>query len=519
MANHRQRVIVPTTAALPNAHRVPPTHPHVAKAINRVSREALIELVLDWLSDENQALCAPLLLEDEHDEELDYGGYPPCSTLKELRRLYVDFRTRKGAKREVADRVLEGDWRHGISLFQLAQTDMRYFLDHPTSQRWTAMKLASERPIADETNSDSKRTEAPDLPRFHAPTFLQNLQHEIAPVVKAHYYLTRTPALRVAFLRIYILDSPYNTPSIFSGNDKSGPEQPKTLYLAFPDGAPYVYLALGSPGGEGRSLRKYVIDALPKALSRPQSRLCLQPTSLHSKSLATLLALRGSGPSNGATGGWSIFADGTVDVTPLELRPAELRKRTTRDEEDRESGDDAEGGAEARANAASGRHDDNSNDNEGWTKRRRALAEGRFGSYGVESDGQPMESFTVTLEEAFPPPQAQSRLNEAIDSSIQDVNGPPPTKRRRGRPRKTGTPEGTTSARLPRTHGGQNEEDGDQWTPRVRVVFHGSHVFAGIRHLCEMGVVDVARMPGWMTGEAGVSVGVVRHGRMRGLYE
>lgn len=48
----------------------------------------------------------------------------------------------------------------------------------------------------------------------------------------------------------------------------------------------------------------------------------------------------------------------------------------------------------------------------------------------------------------------------------------------------------------------------------IRVGFQGRHVFAGIRQLVEMGVVSGEKMPGWMTGDGNVSVGVVREGRI-----
>ncbi|GJD01903.1 CHL4 family chromosome segregation [Colletotrichum higginsianum] len=54
------------------------------------------------------------------------------------------------------------------------------------------------------------------------------------------------------------------------------------------------------------------------------------------------------------------------------------------------------------------------------------------------------------------------------------------------------------------------------WAPNVKLTFHGSHVFAGMRQLVENGIIDGERMPGWLTGEEGVTVGAVRHGRIRG---
>lgn len=60
------------------------------------------------------------------------------------------------------------------------------------------------------------------------------------------------------------------------------------------------------------------------------------------------------------------------------------------------------------------------------------------------------------------------------------------------------------------------QQQGETWRPRVKLTFHGSHVFAGIRQLVECGIIDGERMPGWMTGEEGVTIGAVRHGRIRG---
>ena len=77
--------------------------------------------------------------------------------------------------------------------------------------------------------------------------------------------MTRINSPPLTLLRIYIHDSPYNNAaSLF---DSSGPssEGGKTLYIAFPDGAPFVYVSIGTEpgqpaGGEGRSLRRVVID-------------------------------------------------------------------------------------------------------------------------------------------------------------------------------------------------------------------------------------------------------------------
>lgn len=57
--------------------------------------------------------------------------------------------------------------------------------------------------------------------------------------------------------------------------------------------------------------------------------------------------------------------------------------------------------------------------------------------------------------------------------------------------------------------------EGDRQLTGVRIAFAGKDVFAGIRQLTEMGVVDAKRVPAWMTGEGNVSGGVVKQGRLK----
>ena len=54
------------------------------------------------------------------------------------------------------------------------------------------------------------------------------------------------------------------------------------------------------------------------------------------------------------------------------------------------------------------------------------------------------------------------------------------------------------------------------WAPHVKMTFCGTDIFAGLRKLVESGVVNGEKMPGWMTGESTVSIGVVRKGRLQG---
>jgi central kinetochore subunit Mis15/CHL4 len=119
----------------------------------------------------------------------------------------------------------------------------------------------------------------------------------------------------------------------------------------------------------------------------------------------------------------------------------------------------------------------------------------------------------VVIEDAFPGVGGQDGRGEDDGEGDWERVG------RGGR----GGRKSRVDAALAKVAGEDEEEDDDQedehaqsWRPQVRLTFHGPHVFAGIRQLVECGIIDGERMPGWMTGEEGVTIGAVRNGRIRG---
>jgi central kinetochore subunit Mis15/CHL4 len=491
---------VPTSSALPPTQRIPATNPIVFRTLYKLSRASLLSLVLDWLDDANQSLCVPYLVDDVYAEEAEDLVYPGVQTLEELREIYEELQKRRGGKREVVDRIIEGDWRNGVTLFQLAMADVQYLYDHPTSQKWTALKVVR---LGGEDNEAPSNEDQPNIPRFHPATFLQNLQREVLPDVKAHYNLDRPKDLPLLLLRIYVLESPYNTSLALQApatTNASALDTSKTIYVAFPDGSPHIYVSLATTTGpaasasEGRSLRKLLLDGIPKAFSRPRERYSLQSTSLSARSLEALLARRGSTRTNAAAGGWAIYAETKKSDTPLNLQ---LPSPAASSDEKEPSIPQPTGMKRRREEHAS------------VQKRRKLIAEGRFGPSAKADDGQGIERFDVRLEDAFPTLPLEGEAGEEEEQDEEDGPIPAPMTKpinRKGR---------RTTLLLELEKDSADEDDGT-WRPDVRITLHGPHVFAGIRELVECGLVDGERMPGWMTGEEGVSVGVVRNGRIRG---
>ncbi|RAR11638.1 CHL4-domain-containing protein [Stemphylium lycopersici] len=486
---------------IPHSHRLPVSHREVQRTFTKLSRQSLVSLALQWLSKKNRDFCKPFLLEhrtEEDDEEI----YEPAQSYEALQEIYKQLAARKGGRREVLDRILDGDWRHGISMYQLATAEIQYLLDHPNALRWTAKRLTkipnARSPVTDmEVTNDSDH-----LPRFQAQTFMSNLARELTPLMKAHYLITRIKTSPMTILRVYIHDSPYSNEASLTV-DSNSTDSAKAVFFIWPNGSPFVYSSLATltgqvVGDDGRHLREIVQQAIPKAFSRPSARYQLTGTNFTTKSLDALLSYRGPGKSNAASGGWSIFQDHSFSQNALDFITTQKG-----DGHDRQSSDKSNTNGEAKV--GQGRPKRSLDDKESSeSKRRKEIAAGRFGTSAQPNDGQGLERVEVRIDDPFPA-TSDGNASTQIDGETTNLGDQTAKGSRRGRP-----------SLLDRTAEDleeiQNEEG---WVPNVRITFQGTHVFAGMRQLVEDGIVDGEKMPGWMTGEAGVTLGSVKDGRIR----
>ncbi|KAI0407004.1 centromere protein Chl4/mis15/CENP-N [Xylaria palmicola] len=566
------RLSLPTTARLPSSLRVNPANSSVIKVLGRLSRTSLLSLVLDWLDPANQSFCPPLLRpdasDDEDDDDFTSDLYPPAHSLDQLRELYADMQTHKGGRREVVDRILEGDWRQGLSLYQLAMADLQYLYDHPGTLKWACYKIHRLQTPRHEDDVDAglgydkvdKLTM--HVPRFHPSTFLQNLQAEVLPDVKAHYNFDRPRGMPLLLLRIFVIDSPYNTGlavTAASGPASSGArsvtsfDASRTIYVAFPDASPHIFVSKAQSAGpttpaETRSLRALVVEGIPKALSRPSERYTLKTVNIQTKNLEAMLSLRGPGRSNAASGGWAVYAsDKAADArthSPLNsLLPTPPLSDDTVEEDDEQitAAGDQEKKTRKRALAPAASNE------EKQRKRAKLVAQARFGDNMKIDDGKGIERLDILIEDPFPisavdieggdddqdgtdaEATQQTRVRRpkgrrsSVDTSLleeaeRDDSEDPEQPHEQTRDRDAGASRGDP-ARLEQRQTREGDRDREKWAwrPNVRLSLRGPHVFAGIRQLVEAGFIDGERMPGWMTGEEGVTMGAVRNGRIKGF--
>ncbi|CRG85489.1 hypothetical protein PISL3812_02543 [Talaromyces islandicus] len=499
-------VRAPTTSSLPYDLRIPSSTASLVRTLGKLSRQSLLDLVLLWLSKPNVQRFPPFLAKDlptnNVDNEEETSPYPAAHSVEDVRLSYEELQGRKGGKREVVDRILEGDWRHGITLAQLAMADIRYLEDRPAAQKWTAFRLVPADKKQQTNKTATSATDSTDLtaclPRLHAATFLSNLQREISPLVKAHYHLAKSNSFPLTFLRLFITDSPYQYPR---HNSAVYMDSSRIIYIAFPDSSPFIYTSatVSTTGGsaattaapvgtDSRALRSIVRNAIARALSKQHERYELEATSLTAKSLATLFALRGPGRTNMANGAFSIFADAVVEGTPIDpRRPVTVSPDEYFAKDDNKSNDDDDDNDNTNNNkheeeAETGTEEPkrkplqsrDSNDSPA-TKKRKLIVSSRFGSSGTLGCSAALDRLDARLLDRFDDDDDQ----QADDSDRDDLEV-----------------EGYL-------------ESGEY---AMGLSLTGTNVIAGLRKLAELGMVDPNRMPSWMTGEDGVSSLVARRG-------
>ncbi|RYC53744.1 hypothetical protein CHU98_g12465, partial [Xylaria longipes] len=278
-------------------------------------------------------------------------------------------------------------------------------------------------------------------------------------------------------------------------------------------------------------------------------RYTLKAVNLQTKNLDAMISLRGSGRGNAAAGGWSVYAgdkaaDARTDSPLNSMLPTPPLSDDAADEDDEQA---ADVGNQETTTTRKRTLDPEVAEEGKRRKRARLVAQARFGDNMKMDDGKGIERVDVLIEDPFPIPATDVEGEGDGQEGMGAEEAQPRSRRPKGRrsgidaglleeaeddededpePHRRGGDQGTGASRenQARTTGRQAREgdrDRDRekwaWRPNVRLSLHGTHVFAGIRQLVEAGFIDGDRMPGWMTGEDGVTMGAVRSGRIRGF--
>lgn len=325
----------------------------VAKSLSRLSRQKLVDLCVTWSESTKYDVYLSSNRNTLESEEEDYL-HEPAQSRQDLRAIYKGLKHNISdlghlSKKDIIDRIVDGDWRRGLSYEQLASIDFANLEENDETLRWSALKLVPlssgsgehrQRPSKRRRSEHSASANlVPRYPETTAAIFVQNLKQHISPLVKAHYHLHRIEALRLSVVRLYVTpNTPFAPISVnVPRQGKAATDSARTIFVALPDSCPYVYISVSSPTvartqrkGDASSIgakvdvvaaKRIVLEAIPKAFSRPQQRWSLESTKLTAKSLQAMTLLRGGGKV-GTTGGTlsqcvqpkpSVDAEGAAD--------------------------------------------------------------------------------------------------------------------------------------------------------------------------------------------------------------
>ncbi|KAK9239552.1 centromere protein Chl4/mis15/CENP-N [Lipomyces kononenkoae] len=392
----------------------------------RLSRDSLVELALAWL--DNVPLCQPHRTRDGELEPELLVQY-----ILDVRDLYLNYQRKGTTKRAIVERMVYVDWFLGFNMRQVADIEFQNIFDRPLSQKWTASKVQ----IISTNSDDGDRA-----PTFHAPVFMKYLQRSLKSLIGSHVHIIQHVSLPVVLLRIQV----HEFGTKFVASIAKMPTARHTYFCAIPTSAQYIFhTPFLNP------YQKILRECIETALSTPGNQVQLESTSLTARSLASLVQLRTTSRTATALGGWSVYANDEVDLSPLASAEAVVADKLAQlDKEEK--------------------------NNEARVLKRMKKIDARFGVRRVNVDED--EHNRTDYQDGVDPETALDHIEFRLEEDYDD------------------------------------EGFGDSFTPKVRILFEGSHVFEGIRLLARKGLVDETKMPAWMTGELGVSFGVIANGQL-----
>lgn len=361
----------------------------------------------------------------------------------------------KWKKARVIDKILFEYWSSGLNLLQLAQIDCQLIVDNPNSYFWILSCV-----------KDGWDNEVPLS--LNPSAFLHRLAQELTKFFMSYIYVCTHPTFPLIIIRIQVFDL------LPGGQKRTKLDRPhitshKPYFLAIPMNSPHI---IHSPGND--LVSEVVLQVVEASLAQsPRNLLHLEKpkTQKAVRSLPSMHILKGSSRFGNSMGAWAPYADGTADISPL----AGSGSHSTLQEilKGSESADSPEEKLRKLANI-----------------RFKGTSSGQLTSVRLYDDIKPMKR--NTKKRTFNEDEDNERDMKNEFSSIA------PIRYAQFEIQEPITPE-------------------SEHTSRIVIKLVGTDVFAGLHELAvkttaaEKAVVS-PEIPGWLTGEEGMSCGVVKNG-------
>ncbi|KAK9450150.1 centromere protein Chl4/mis15/CENP-N [Limtongia smithiae] len=439
----------------------------------RMSRDTLIELVMGWLDLEDNMNWPHHIGEDDEDErryeDLEYEDIQErrrkraigedenynaiCrDAVMAVRGAYEFMQEARYSKKEITERMVNVDWSRGFNMRQVANIEFEYLFEKPLCMKWTASAVSLISPNSTGSHDKERMSAVLGL----RPASLSTVH---APTFVKHLKRALHSLIdnHVHVIQHRTLPLALVRIQLHDSRTKAMQRGRYTVFCAIPVSPQHIFnTPFLNP------FQTILRECIETSISMPGLQVRLEATSLTARSLETLLSMRTTNRMATALGGWSVYARNEVDASPLESAEKVVADQIAAEAKELDAEQDHEvSGTETRRN-----------------KRARTI-DARFGAVAVETENPEVVGTTST----------SSTVQVAPETALTHVEFRVENDCEVGRPGETITV-----------------------TPKVRMVFDGTHVFEGLRLLAQKGCINTSKMPQWMTGELGVSVGVISRG-------
>lgn len=368
-------------------------------------------------------------------------------------------------KNRIIDKILFEYWPDGLNLLQLAQIDCQLIVDNSNAYLWVLS-----------TARDAWGAETPLA--LDPQTFLALLARLLSRIFMCYIYVCTHPSMPLVLIRIQVFDL---LPGGKGRKPRAGPERThitshKPYFLAVPMNSPHV---IHTPGND--IVSEVVLQTVEASLGSARSLVTLDTPKAQKpvRSLESMHILKGCSRFANCMGAWTPYADGEADISPL----ANFEQHSVNRLDMTRISNSPETSAHQLANI-----------------RFKGTADGRIVSERKFDHTKPVKRRRLEDSDG-------SDNNEVSNENSNDSSAAGSSKR----------PKQSQYASIAPIRLAEYEIQ-ELWGPdevsHVTLRLVGNDVFAGLHELAAgQNVADAATIPGWLTGEEGLSCGVVRGGR------
>jgi len=446
---------------------VPPLEPRVlVKELAKLSTKSLYNIVELWLA---LPITQPIPTKRQRRK-----GKTQADIVKGAKEIVKMLQSTSSAKkRKLIDRIMVDFYPEGLNTLQLAQLDIQLMIEKPKLYSW----VSSTAKIAQKTESNEELEDSLQdfILSLDAQSFLDHLIKNLSNLYLTHIYISRHPKLPLIIIRIqmyeYVHRKHHKRAKIITQGKRNNPDiaSRKPYYLAIPTSSPNI---IHSASNEDDLASKLILQAVEITISSSlrQVRL-IKNNNPPVKTLEAMNILAGVSRYGNMLGSWAPYADGIVDIGPLGQIESHIILNPD----------------------ITGIYDGKDTSERG---KRKTIAALRFkGTTGKAPDKKPHPQLNDKHQHDKDHGESEDDTETSEYASIVPLQ----------------TGEFYIQNQLKKKKNLRVIET----APSVRLRLFGKDVFAGLHELAVEGVIDPVKIPSWLTGEEGLSRGIIKNGQFQ----